>query len=168
MGSVGSIGSSPVSGYLSQKIQYTAGGKIDESNLSDGEIKQLKRSGKIECETCKNRRYKDGSDDGTVSFQSPTNIKPEQSAGKVMSHEMEHYRHETANARRNGEKILSISVSTTKSVCPECGASFTSGGLTRVTKRVDTQKQSENEHFKNLAFNEKIGKYFGERVDTSA
>ena len=148
-------------------INYTAGGKIDEKNLSDAQVKQLKKSGKIECSTCKSRRYKDGSDDSGVSYQTPTHISKNQSANKVMAHEMEHYRRETAAAKRNGEKILSIGVSTKKAVCPECGSTYTAGGVTRVSKRKDAQKESENAHFRNKAFEEKIGKHFGKEVDTS-
>lgn len=31
------------------------------SDLSEAQIKAMKRSGQMECETCKNRKYKDGS-----------------------------------------------------------------------------------------------------------
>lgn len=151
---------------ISNNIKYNALGKIDESNLSNAEVKQLKRSGKIECQTCKERRYKDGSDDNGVSYQTPTYIEKNQSANKVMAHEMEHYRRETMSAEKNDEKIISIGVSTTKSVCPECGASYTSGGATSVTKRKDIHKESENNHFKNKSFEENIGKYFGKEIDT--
>lgn len=161
------IGNFTMAGTIAQKIEYNSMGQIDEDNLSQGEIKALKRSGKIECETCKNRKYQDGSDDSTVSYQTPTNISASQSAGKVMAHEMEHYRHETAEARENNEEILSISVSTRKAVCPECGASYTAGGETRVVKRKDLQKESENEHFKNAAFENNIGKFFGKKIDTA-
>ena len=71
--------------YNGTKLQYNAAGKIDEKNLSEGQIRELKRSGKIECEACKNRKYQDGSDDATVSFQTPSNISPAESAGKSSS-----------------------------------------------------------------------------------
>jgi PHP family Zn ribbon phosphoesterase len=80
---------------------------------------------------------------------------------------MEHYRHETAQAIQDDEEILSISVSTRKAVCPECGATYTAGGQTRVVKRKDLQKESENQYFKNTAFEENIGKFFGKKIDTA-
>lgn len=42
-------------------------------------IKQMVRTGKIECETCASRKYQDGSDE-MVSFKSPSHISPESAA----------------------------------------------------------------------------------------
>lgn len=44
---------------------------------------------KTECETCKNRKYKDGSDE-MVSFKSAAHISPESAMTKVKAHEQEH------------------------------------------------------------------------------
>ena len=35
------------------------------------ELQRLKRSGQIECQTCQERKYQDGSDDPGVSFKAP-------------------------------------------------------------------------------------------------
>lgn len=35
-------------------------------DYSEAQIKAMKRSGQMECETCKNRKYKDGSDEANV------------------------------------------------------------------------------------------------------
>ena len=43
-----------------------------------------------ECQTCKNRKYQDGSDDPGVSFKTATNVAPEQAASAVRGHEQEH------------------------------------------------------------------------------
>ena len=74
--------------------------KEQEEQLSSAEIKNLKKSGKVECETCKNRKYQDGSDDSGVSYQTPTNISPEESEAKVMAHEREHVVRNAAAARK--------------------------------------------------------------------
>ncbi len=97
--------------------------------------KTLKRMGIVECSTCANRTYKDGSDDSGVSFQAPTHISPASSGSAVRSHEQEHVVREQANARENGGQVISQSVSIYTSVCPECGRSYTSGGLTRTTTK---------------------------------
>jgi uncharacterized Zn finger protein (UPF0148 family) len=156
-----------INGVGTADLPKTMLGKIDESKLSKAEEKQLKKTGQLECETCKKRKYKDGSDDPGVSYKSASHISTAQSASKVMSHEMEHYRRETSQAEQNDEKITSISVSTSMAICPECGKRYTSGGETRVTKRKDVQKESENNYFKNKTFDENIGKYFGKNVDVA-
>lgn len=84
-----------------------------------------------ECETCKNRRYKDGSNDASVSFQAPTRISPEQAASAVASHEREHVTHEQVRAKQEGRRIVSQTVSLKMGVCPECGRIYVAGGVTR-------------------------------------
>lgn len=84
-----------------------------------------------ECETCRNRRYKDDSDDATVSFQMPTKMTPTEASSKVKSHEMEHVRHEQHDAAKDGKKVVSQSVQIKTDTCPECGTIYVSGGLTR-------------------------------------
>jgi len=97
-----------------------------------------------ECKTCAARRYKDQSDDPSVSFQTPTHISPAQSAGAVISHEMEHVSNENAKAQRENREVISSSVSIQYAICPECGARYAAGGETRtVTKSVDKDKEHE-------------------------
>lgn len=107
--------------------------------------KALKQLGVIECETCSNRRYIDGSNDPGVSFKTPTHISPEQSMGAVIGHEMEHVQNEQAKAKSNNAEVVSQSVSIHRSVCPECGTSYVSGGLTKtvVKKPVKQIKTGE-------------------------
>jgi len=81
--------------------------------------KELKKLGFMECQACAERRYVDGSDDPSVSFKTPTQIDPEQSASMVMSHEMEHVANEQANADRDGREVVSQSVRLHSSICPE-------------------------------------------------
>ena len=60
-----------------------------------------------ECQTCENRKYKDGSNDMGVSFKTPTKLSPEKAASAVRSHEMEHVSRAKAKAAREGSEILS-------------------------------------------------------------
>jgi hypothetical protein len=88
-----------------------------------------------ECQTCKNRKYQDRSNDPSVSFQAPTHISPGQSGLAVASHEGEHVAHEQVNAERESRKVISQTVTLSTSICPECGCIYISGGVTRtITK----------------------------------
>lgn len=101
------------------------------SEKTEGNQKTGKTEAKGECQTCKERKYVDGSDEGNVSFKAPGHIAPEASAGVVMSHEKEH----VANAKREGNKpgneLISAKVSLKTAICPECGRSYVAGGTTR-------------------------------------
>lgn len=95
-----------------------------------------------ECQTCLNRKYVDGSDDGSVSFQTPTHIAPEQSAAKVMAHEQEHVVNEQLYAERDGREVISQSVQIFQDICPDCGNSYTSGGLTTTVTAEKQESQT--------------------------
>ncbi|MCR2025607.1 hypothetical protein [Anaerotruncus colihominis] len=86
-----------------------------------------------ECQTCKERKYQDGSNDPGVSFKTPTNISPERAASAVRGHEMEHVVREQAKAQREGRKVVSQTVTIHTGICPECGDVYVSGGTTRTT-----------------------------------
>ena len=98
-----------------------------------------------ECETCESRKYQDGSDDMGVSFQTPTNIKPEQAASAVRGHEMEHVYREQAKAGREGRKVVSQSVTMHTEICPECGKAYVSGGTTRTVTKADTDSAAQQQ-----------------------
>lgn len=82
-----------------------------------------------ECQTCKNRKYQDGSDE-MVSFKSPTNIAPEAAASAVRAHEQEHVSNAYKKASQENGKVISATVAIHTAVCPECGRSYVSGGTT--------------------------------------
>lgn len=82
-----------------------------------------------ECQTCKNRKYQDGSDE-MVSFKSPAHISPEASGAAVRSHEQEHVTNAYSKAATGEGKVVSASVTLQTAVCPECGRSYVSGGTT--------------------------------------
>jgi len=84
-----------------------------------------------ECQTCKNRKYQDGSDDPGVSFKSPTQIAPEQAASAVRGHEYEHVVRDQAQADREGREVVSQTVTYHNAICPECGRVYVAGGQTK-------------------------------------
>ena len=98
-----------------------------------------------ECKTCEERKYQDGSDDMGVSFQTPTNIKPEQAASAVRGHEMEHVYREQAKADREGRKVVSQNVTMHTEICPECGKAYVSGGTTRTVTKADTDNDAQQD-----------------------
>lgn len=88
-----------------------------------------KVSGPEECQTCKNRKYQDGSDEN-VSFKSAAHVSPEAAGSAVRAHEGEHVSNAYTSAAQKGGKVLQASVSIHTSICPECGKSYVSGGTT--------------------------------------
>jgi ribosomal protein L32 len=108
---------------------------------SSSEVKGISEAMEIkECQTCKNRKYVDGSSDPSVSYQSPTHISPEQSASKVMAHEREHVTNEQSKAQKEDRKVVSQTVSLSTAICPECGKVYVSGGVTRTVTAADKNK----------------------------
>jgi hypothetical protein len=90
--------------------------------------------GAEQCGTCARRKYRDRSDDPSVSFQAPTHLSPAEAEVMVRAHEQEHVRHETAKAERQGKEV-ETRVSIHYGVCPECGRVYVSGGTTQVFTR---------------------------------
>ena len=83
-----------------------------------------------ECQTCKNRKYQDGSDEN-VSFKSAAHISPGAAGAAVRAHEGEHVSNAFDKAAEKGGQVVSASVSIHTAVCPECGRTYVSGGTTR-------------------------------------
>lgn len=94
-----------------------------------GTVNSYKNPYENECETCKNRKYQDGSDE-MVSFKSAAHISPQAAASAVRSHEQEHVSNAYKKAAQGNGKVVSASVTIRTSVCPECGRSYVSGGET--------------------------------------
>lgn len=93
------------------------------------EVMPGKKSSPAECDTCKNRKYQDGSDE-MVSFKSATHISPQESAARVRSHEQEHVNNAYKKAGEKNGKVMSANVSMKTAICPECGTSYVAGGVT--------------------------------------
>lgn len=98
-----------------------------------------------ECQTCKNRKYVDGSSDPSVSYQTPQKISPDQAAGRVRAHEREHVSNEQEKAQKEDRKVVSQTVSLSTSICPECNKIYISGGVTRTITKNDTEPVAQNE-----------------------
>lgn len=103
-------------------------GVVINPGKSDVE-KPGRKSSPAECETCKNRKYQDGSDE-MVSFKSAAHISPQASASRVRAHEQEHVTNAYNKAAQNNGKVLSATVSLRTAVCSECGTVYTAGGTT--------------------------------------
>ena len=103
------------------------------------------RSLPSECETCKSRKYKDGSDEN-VSYKAASHIAPQAAAAAVRGHEGEHVANAYAKAAAQNGKVLSVGVSIHMDVCPECGRVYVSGGETREAIKVprDGGGQTDN------------------------
>ena len=95
-----------------------------------------------ECQTCKERKYQDGSDDPGVSFKTPTNVAPEQAASAVRGHENEHVVREQAEAKREDRRVVRQSVTYHTSICPECGKAYVSSGTTRTVTKANPEQES--------------------------
>ena len=121
---------------------------LKAENASNPALEEAKSPQEVmeegECQTCKERKYQDGSDDPGVSFKTPTNVAPEQAASAVRGHENEHVVREQAKAQREDRKVVSQSVTYHTAICPECGKAYVSGGETRtVTKAADSQQADQ-------------------------
>ena len=97
------------------------------------------------CETCENRKYQDGSNDMSVSYQNPTRIAPENVASAVRGHEMEHVSHEQLKAEQDGRKVVSQTVTLHTDICPECGKTYISGGTTRTVTAAKPEPVAETQ-----------------------
>ncbi len=126
--SVGSI-ENQIPGYSSAQIRRIAGPTVspmEESALRSG---QPGKVNKAECQTCKSRKYQDGSDEN-VSFKSAQHISPTAAGSRVRAHEQEHVSNAYTKAAQDGGKVLQASVAIHTAVCPECGRTYISGGTT--------------------------------------
>ncbi len=148
-------GADPVEMAVRMRIKYMgddpAGQKsaLGADQLKDPALENTKSPQEVmeegECQTCKERKYQDGSDDPGVSFKTPTSVAPEQAAGAVRGHENEHVVREQAKARREDRKVVSQSVTYHTDICPECGTAYVSGGTTRTVTKADTDGQAEQQ-----------------------
>ena len=89
---VGMIGTYPQNIYTS--YDNAVNKKNDLSNSIEKEDDTQK-----ECQTCKNRKYVDGSDEANVSFKSAAHVSPEAAGSAVRAHEGQH----VSNAYRKSD-----------------------------------------------------------------
>lgn len=120
-------------------VNYVTPVNTDNTVFSSGKV------GAVECQTCKARRYQDGSDE-MVSFKTPGKIAPGESYAKVMSHEKEHVANAVAEGNEKNKDLVSATVSLKTAICPECGRSYIAGGTTRtVMKTYGDDPYSQNQ-----------------------
>ncbi len=135
-------GADPVEMAVRGRIQYVDPDTLQEETA----VQETKSAQEVmaegECQTCKERKYQDGSNDPGVSYKTPTNIDPSQAASSVRSHEQEHVTREQAKAQREGREVVSQSVTLHTAICPECGKVYVSGGTTRTSTRAQQAAQA--------------------------
>ncbi len=101
---------------------------------NDSVRKAGRKSSPEECQTCKERKYQDGSNEN-VSFKSASHISPEAAASAVRSHEGEHVSNAYSKAAQKNGTVVSASVTIHTAICPECGRTYVSGGTTNTMIR---------------------------------
>lgn len=129
-------------------------------NEEDASKKANSKSSPEECETCKKRKYKDGSDE-MVSFKSAAHIAPGASGAVVRGHEQEHVSNAYKKAAAKGGQVLQASVAIHTSVCPECGRSYVSGGTTST----QIKYYNEDNPYQRDLKTQDAAKYSGMNVD---
>lgn len=133
-----------------------------QAGYSKSEIGNMVQSGDITCETCKNRKYQDGSDE-MVSYKSATHISPQSAGSAVRAHEQEHVRNAYAAANKGNGQVLQANVKIQTSTCPECGRTYVSGGET-VTQ---IKYQEDNPYGRNFKSMDAAG-IIGKNLDLTA
>ncbi len=135
----------------------------DQKDVNEKERYGIKDPGE-ECETCKNRKYQDGSDEHNVSFKAAAHISPNAAGSAVRAHEGQHVSNAYKKAETNNGKVINASVSIHTSICPECGRSYVSGGTTRTQIKYYNE---ENPYQQDLKATDGV-KYRGMNVNLTA
>ena len=110
-------------------VPFSPVGRVTPVN-TDNTVFSSGRVEPTECQTCKERRYQDGSDE-MVSFKTGGHIDPEASFSRVMGHEKEHVANAIAEGNKADKELVSATVNLKTAICPECGRAYIAGGTTR-------------------------------------
>ena len=122
---------------------------IEGTQETDGVGKDAEKiEQKGECQTCKNRKYQDGSDE-MVSFKAAAHISPQAAGAAVRGHEGEHVSNAYKKAFQEGGKVVSVGVSIHTAVCPECGRTYVSGGTTHSVISTPVNEDKKNPYTQN-------------------
>ena len=151
------IGMNPYGMYGAMSMNMSFGSSVGQAGSAKGsgtivnpgestKVMAGKTSSPAECQTCKQRKYQDGSDEN-VSFKSPTHISPNSAGAAVRAHEGEHVSNAYSKAAKDGGKVMQASVAIHTAVCPECGRTYVSGGTT--TTRIKYSNE-DNPYVKNM------------------
>lgn len=141
------IGTNPdINPYSSYNSTYSGSvnravyGTSEPTTTNPDEVKKVgRKSSPEECQTCKERKYQDGSDEN-VSFKSASHISPESAGAKVRAHEQEHVSNAYKKAAQKNGKVINASVSIHTSICSECGRTYVSGGTTNTTIKYSNEE----------------------------
>ncbi len=134
-----------------QNVNAVSGIDGEHKSANPDEVKKPgRKSSPEDCETCKNRKYQDGSDEGNVSFKAATHISPESAAAKVRAHENEHVSNAYKKAAKDNGKVMNASVTIQTSICPECGRTYVSGGLTKTSIKYTNEDNPYTKNQKQL------------------
>lgn len=163
IGPISAYGSSPISlyGYMSQsgamggigsvgtdtKINGADEGKAVVNPGESDKVAPGRKSSPAECETCRERKYQDGSDE-MVSFKSASHISPNAAGSAVRAHEQEHVSNAYKKASQKNGKVVSCSVSIHTAICPECGRSYVSGGTTSTSIKYSNESNPYTQNMK--------------------
>ncbi len=146
--------------YLNYR-QMMPGNGHNSVNKSEDNVKKAGRtSAPSECQTCKKRKYQDGSNEMDVSFKSASHISVKDAPAMVRAHEQEHVANAYQKAEESGGKVLQASVSIKTAICPECGTTYVAGGETTTKIKYPVDKKAAE------AMAEDIG--LGKMFDASA
>ncbi len=143
-----------------QEKDYTKYPGEEKTEAGKMRIKAHGGDPSCECETCKKRKYRDGSDE-MVSFKSAQTIAPQAAASRVRAHEQEHVVNAYEKAAKGNGKVINASVSIHTSICPECGRTYVSGGTTHTQIKYYNE---ENPYQKDLKSADRL-KYVGMNAD---
>ena len=139
--------------------------KPEEKSANPDDTKKAgRRSAPSECETCANRKYQDGSDEGNVSFKAAAHISPEAAGARVRAHEGEHVSNAYKKAAQKNGKVLNASVTIHTSICPECGRTYVSGGVTNTRIKYSNEDNPYTKNQKQLD----AAQYKGANIDYAA
>lgn len=167
---ISGYGNSPLTGYIyggyasaSSAASSSDGAGKAEVIKNPGESTRVapgRRSSPAECQTCKERKYQDGSDEN-VSFKTAQHISPTEAGARVRAHEQEHVANAYSKASQKGGKVVNASVSIHTAVCPECGRTYVSGGTTHTMIKYNNES---NPYQQNKKANDAMG-LRGQNID---
>lgn len=124
-------------------VQSASGTEKPKAIVNPGEdtrVQPGKKSSPAECQTCKERKYQDGSDEANVSFKAAAHVSPEAAGSAVRAHEGQHVSNAYSKAAMKNGKVLNASVTIKTAICPECGRSYVAGGETATTIKYTNEK----------------------------
>ena len=74
-----------------------------------------------------------------------THIDPSGAASKVMAHEQEHVLNAYRKASSKDGEVINATVTVKTAVCPECGRSYVSGGVTNTAIKYPATQYGQNQ-----------------------